>query len=606
MALSSSIERLEDKSLLSSVVMSIDQPISSATDDAEENDSGTVTRFHTELELGQYSSHRAQDVGLRFTDVQIPEDAIIRRAYIQFTASGTSTGTSQLIISGERTIASETFEGTSNSISTRQRTIQSVNWSPADWNVSGEQSGAQATSDLTPIIQELLALQGWSSDSPITFLIEGDGTRVARALMQVPEPPCSTSITFWMKITSKKNLSSPTHLDSSRVTSPWTVSGSLEVITIRSISSSRRNVPITPVLTTVLRLNTAKPIPTWMQVNNWTTTSAGQAGVQVHSGTFPNLEYNTDYEYRIQQYIESGVMTDEWSGTFHTRLAKGDITEFSFAALGNSSGNPISNQEGLENTRLVMDRLNQTDAAFSLLVGNNLNPSGSYSDADGRFDQTINPEGAEWNASHIEYVSYGSNDLGGNSAATDLYFSSPVPIEGVTSPFYNPLGERAERNYSFDYGDTHFATFNSNIWNDEAQLDEVLDWLEKDMRASTAHWKVVFTSYPIAGMVGAQPDPTSNYYQQVVERLHAAGVDLFLTGESSTYSWTKPLIGEAEGEALYVDDQDRSYEKGAGLIQVTTGVGVPPSVVVHSQARTTLRPVIPCHCTPGRIWFLPD
>ncbi|QDU78949.1 hypothetical protein Pla110_06530 [Polystyrenella longa] len=572
--ISSEVERFEDKCLLNGVLVSVEQPINSATDDAEEKESGTVSRYDTDLDIVQ-EGRRSQLVGLRFSNIQVPDDAIIRRAYIQFTADEASSDAASINIYGELSAESDSFGGNSNNISVRDRTTTNIEWTPGSWFFSGEQTGAQATPDLTPIIQELVSQSGWTSDSPMTFMMDGSGSRVARSFDAGSGAPV-LHIDYIVDANYEEKeflvTQSPRlQLGDTPLVGFGFDGSNVDQVQVMMQTERTGNIGTNDSFTIEYRKTGAS---SWTEVTSWNTTQAGQSGIDVHNAEFPNLEFNTEYEYRVRQHLDSGEIVEEWHNTFRTRLAKGDTSEFSFAAVGNSSGNPVSAPEALQATRQVMSQVGQTNAAFSLLVGNNLNPSSSYQDANGRFEQFINPETAAWTASHIEYAAYGSSDV--NSPAASLYFSSPVPQEGVTSPFYNPLGEQAERNYSYDYGDTHFATFNSNVWNNEAQLDEVLDWLEKDMRASTAQWKIVFTNFPIASPGGFEQGPDDDYYQDVVERLHAAGVDLFLTGESSTYSWTKPLTGDADGTALFVDDGDQTYDKGAGLIQVTTGVGGMP------------------------------
>ena len=119
----------------------------------------------------------------------------------------------------------------------------------------------------------------------------------------------------------------------------------------------------------------------------------------------------------------------------------------------------------------------------------------------------------------------------------------------------------------------HYATFDSNSVDDAARLDAQLDWLEADLAASTARWKIVVAHHPVAGTPDKSEQSADNYYKQVVPRLRAAGVDLLLTGHSHTYSWTYPLIGNDGDNATFVVDADNDYAKGAGLVQVVSGVG---------------------------------
>ena len=217
----------------------------------------------------------------------------------------------------------------------------------------------------------------------------------------------------------------------------------------------------------------------------------------------------------------------------------------------------------------MQSRINQLDPEFALLLGDNVYDTGTHLESDARFDPVSNPEAAAWMSTHIDYFGFGNHDVGSNNGqATEDNIAVPIPVAGVTSIAEPDATERPEHNYAFDYGDVHFATFDTNSLNDASRLDALLDWLEQDLAASSAQWKIVFGHHPVAGVPDKSESPADDYYGQVVSRLRSAGVDLFLVGHSHTYSWTYPLLGELGGEATYVADTDKDYAQGAGLVQV--------------------------------------
>ncbi len=287
----------------------------------------------------------------------------------------------------------------------------------------------------------------------------------------------------------------------------------------------------------------------------------------VHSVEVDGLDYDTDYEYRVR-HLRGGQELASYQETFHTRLPVADQQPFTFVAYGDSAFSSATN------FRLVQDRINQIDAAFAVLTGDNAYVFGTYADLDSRFDPTIVPEATQWNAGHVDYMTLGNHDSHTDSGKpSEDNFSVPIPVEGVTAPASPPASERPEHNYSFDYGQVHFTTFDTNGLLDATRLDAQLEWVEADLEASDAPWKIVFGHHPVAGAPDKVQRPFDNYYRQVVPRLRAAGVDLFLTGHSHTFSWTYPLLGESEGRATFVPDTDKQYQQGDGLIQVVSGVG---------------------------------
>ena len=280
------------------------------------------------------------------------------------------------------------------------------------------------------------------------------------------------------------------------------------------------------------------------------------------------LDFDADYQYRVQ-HLRGGSVIDTYQNSFHTRLPPGDATPFSFAAYGDSAYTPA-----IQNFRDVQARINQLEPAFALLLGDNVYNSGTHVELDARFDHILNPETAEWISSHIDYVSFGNHDVAtaGGQASEDN-FAVPVPVAGVTAPAEPDPAETPEHNYSFDYGDVHFVTFDTNSLHNAVRLNAQLDWVEQDLAESSAQWKIVFGHHPVAGVPDKPESPADNYYQQVVPRLRAAGVDLLLVGHSHTYSWTYPLLGEQNNNATFILDTDKDYNKGAGLVQVVSGVG---------------------------------
>ena len=74
--------------------------VASGADDVEERPSGSVKVNSSDLELTTDGSN-VQLIGIRFTDIDIPQGASIVNAYIQFQTEEASTGEVSLLIHGE-------------------------------------------------------------------------------------------------------------------------------------------------------------------------------------------------------------------------------------------------------------------------------------------------------------------------------------------------------------------------------------------------------------------------------------------------------------------------------------------------------------------------
>jgi len=306
----------------------------------------------------------------------------------------------------------------------------------------------------------------------------------------------------------------------------------------------------------------------WQAAGLNTAIDTGVEGRLVHSATITGLAWDADYEYRVRHLRAADIVTT-YQHAFHTRLAAGDDASFSFVAYGDSASGSAAG------FRTVQARINQVDPAFAVLLGDNVYAVGSHAEADARFDPLVNPEAAAWMASHVDWLGLGNHDVATASGLpSEQSYSVPIPVAGVTAPAAPPAGERPEHSFSWDYGSVHFVTFDTNALHSATRLDGLLDWVVADLSASTARWKIVYGHHPLAGVPDKPESPAGTYYQQVVNRLKAAGVDLFMTGHSHTYSWTYPLTGQVDGVATYEDHgADDHFHAGVGLTQLVSGVG---------------------------------
>ncbi len=147
------------------------------SDDAEEAANGSVNLSSSDLEMVEESSE--QTIGLRYALANVAEGAYIVEAYLQFAVDEIDSAPTTLTIRGDMSNNSPTFSNTNGNISSRPRTTNVVVWDVGSWLTVGAMGDAQRSVDLSTIIQEMVDQQDYSSSSPITFIIEGSGKRVA-------------------------------------------------------------------------------------------------------------------------------------------------------------------------------------------------------------------------------------------------------------------------------------------------------------------------------------------------------------------------------------------------------------------------------------------
>jgi hypothetical protein len=157
--------------------------IQQVDDDAEEEvATGGMSLGSSDLEIVDEGGSTNQFVGVRFDGVTIMQGETVTDAYIQFTVDDTNSGVMNATVFGEDIDNSPVFNTTNSNISDRTKTGNSTDWFlvPA-WNTIGEAGVNQRTTDLSPIVNEILARGGWASGNAMTFIFNGTGEREAEA-----------------------------------------------------------------------------------------------------------------------------------------------------------------------------------------------------------------------------------------------------------------------------------------------------------------------------------------------------------------------------------------------------------------------------------------
>ncbi|NJN65695.1 MAG: hypothetical protein HC884_02775 [Chloroflexaceae bacterium] len=108
--------------------------------------------------------------GFRFTNLPVPEGAIITRAYLEFTADGPVSDELSLTIYGEASGNPKNFA--THPPDTRPLTTASVPWTVTEEWRSGE---IRRSPDLQVIVQELVNRPDWSPGNAMVFLVRNGG-----------------------------------------------------------------------------------------------------------------------------------------------------------------------------------------------------------------------------------------------------------------------------------------------------------------------------------------------------------------------------------------------------------------------------------------------
>jgi len=150
----------------------IDVRVASSTDDAiEELSSGNIYTGENQLDLVVYpfSGDIPQKVGLRFTNITIPNGSTINNAYLEFQANQDNAGQTDITIVGENSSNPISYSASTNDITSRTETTASVNWLSIPTWLSGQ---IYQTVDITTIIQELVSAGAWQSGNAMALMLK--------------------------------------------------------------------------------------------------------------------------------------------------------------------------------------------------------------------------------------------------------------------------------------------------------------------------------------------------------------------------------------------------------------------------------------------------
>ncbi|MHC4596535.1 MAG: discoidin domain-containing protein, partial [Planctomycetota bacterium] len=158
------------------------------SDDAEEQEGGSMYNSSGDLEIPYEGIGQSglQIIGIRFPNVTVPRGAAVTNAYVELTCDEVKGGTEHvsLIIEGELSPDAITFGPVGYDITNRPKTTAQVVWDVAKWTNSGD---VDQTSNIAPVIQEIISQPGWVSGNALVLIISDNpanpsvGVRCAEA-----------------------------------------------------------------------------------------------------------------------------------------------------------------------------------------------------------------------------------------------------------------------------------------------------------------------------------------------------------------------------------------------------------------------------------------
>ena len=155
-------------------VITVTAPIAEAGDDTEERISdGNPAAGGNNLSIGREESGNPQYVGLRFSNLNIPQGATITGATLEAEAQRDDDGFAQITVFGHDADDAPAFTSQSNDLKNRVTTTSSMTYTPDDWV-----EGAQYTvPDFSAVVQEIVDRPGWCGGNALGLRLSSTDSR---------------------------------------------------------------------------------------------------------------------------------------------------------------------------------------------------------------------------------------------------------------------------------------------------------------------------------------------------------------------------------------------------------------------------------------------
>ena len=241
-----------------------------------------------------------------------------------------------------------------------------------------------------------------------------------------------------------------------------------------------------------------------------------QGPVAYHQVDFTSLKPDTLYAYRV------GDGKEHWSEWIQFRTAKADRSPFCFLYFGDAQNDILSRWS----RAIRMAHQTAPRAAFMIHAGDLVDRAHRDS------------EWAEWfkAGSFLHAQTPGMPVLGNHEYATGSPAAASEKIKSILwRPQFNlPVEQRLphqlhETCYRIDYQGARFIVLNSND-----ALEEQTDWLEDQLKAPGAHWRIVIFHHPLFPPNG-RPHYPEELRQDWIDLLKKYKVDLLLQGHDHAY-----------------------------------------------------------------------
>lgn len=299
-----------------------------------------------------------------------------------------------------------------------------------------------------------------------------------------------------------------------------------------------------------------------------------EAPKTTHFVTLSDLSPSTTYYYSVGN-ANTLLAGNNEAFRFKTSPDNSSEETVNFWAIGDF-GKASQGQIDVMNSFIAFDNSAQTD--FMLMLGDNAYQDGTQSEYQSKLFDIYD--------SILTYIPIYSTP-GNHDYNSVNRFAPPTQHVGpyfdiFKSPILGEAGgvpSNTKLYYSFDYGNAHFISLNSEIqsWT----LDNnspMYQWLEADLQANTKEWVICFFHQPPYSKGSHDSDDfwellMSAMRQNALPILEQYGVDLILSGHSHVYERSKLIKGHYGFSSSFnnsthaINTGNGNYEQGEHYIK---------------------------------------
>ncbi len=503
--------------------------IATGTDDAEEGASAAMTLGSSDLELVEETS--TQTVGLRYSTVAIPPGAEITSAYIQFRSDEAHSGPTNLTIAVQAADNPGTFTTTPGNISSRLRASTTVAWAPPAWTATKLTGPAQATPDLSAVLQQVIDRPGWANGNAVVFIITGSGKRVADSFEGGPNNAPVLHVEYG---SGSANLPPvvKARADSTFLSGSATLDGDVidDEVTSMTTLWSKVSGPGDVAFANAAAVDTTA---TFSEAGSYVLQLTADDGESIVSDLAPVMA--VDASAGQPGSVRIGIVGDLGDGDSNEAAVAQLVQSFNpdfIATLGDNSYGP---------------------------AGQDANVGKNYSAYMGNYDGAY----GQGSALNRFFTALGNHDIEDAGGLPEYLAYYTLPGGGITTGTH-PSGN--ERYYDIVQGPVHMFFLDTDVTEPDGRTPTSTQgmWLENALAASSSDWKIVVAHdapYASNGSTSAMRWPYESWGADIVlsgdahlyERLEVNGFPYIINGLGGSSRKALPDPLSPDSQVIYRD-----------------------------------------------------